>query len=162
MQGETFLVSAGTEAILEQGRTLLDRHYDGRPFGWRQGGVSLRALATQLNVSPGAMYRCVSTASVWIQCGAPRLSHLRVSHLRELLPVSLDHRQRLLPLADREGWTVAELRRQCDACASPRRPGRSGRPRRPDRFAASLSRIAFGVSRALLESPIGSAGAIGL
>lgn len=126
----SFHVSSSTHRVLERGRELLIEFYGGEPFGWRERGPSLSSLADEHSVSLSAMYRCLSTASVWLQCGEPRLGHVTVSHLRELVVAAESERRRLLELADREKWNVARLRRACDAVRSSEPTRRRGRPRR--------------------------------
>ena len=126
----SFLVSSSTESVLLHGRRLLREHFEGIPFGWRKGGPSLRALSQSHDVSLSSMYRCVATASVWLECGAPPMEHLTVSHLRELLAVEGDVRRSLFKRAEDEGWTVAKLRRACDEHRSPKSKNGRGRPRR--------------------------------
>lgn len=87
------------------------------------------------------MYRCVATASVWIQCGAPTLEHVTVSHLRELLAVDGDRRKELFDRAEAEGWTVARLRRECDEVRGPKQKAPRGRPRRQPELAFAMQTV---------------------
>lgn len=125
----SFHVSAGTTVVLQSGRALIEQYYGNEPFGWRESGPSLSALSERHGVCLSVMYRCLSTASVWMQCGAPELQHLTLSHLRELVSVDPDLRSDLLGRAEREGWSVSRLRRECDEDRNPEAPLR-GRPRR--------------------------------
>lgn len=125
----SFHVSSSTGAVLESGRSLLVEHYQSEPFGWRKSGPSLSSLAEQHHVTLSSMYRCLSTASVWMQCGEPELLHLTVSHLRELVAAEPAARRALLDKAEAERWSVARLRSACDAARKGRKRKR-GRPRR--------------------------------
>lgn len=142
----SFLVSSSTESVLQHGRRLLREHFDGMPFGWRKGGPSLRALSQSHDVSLSSMYRCVATASVWLECGAPSLEHMTVSHLRELLAVEGSVRRQLFRQAEDEKWTVARLRRACDEHRSPRAKKGRGRPRRGPELDFALQAVRSWVS----------------
>lgn len=126
----SFHVSSSTRSVLERGRELLNEYFEGEPFGWRDAGPSLSSLAEAHEVTLSAMYRCLSTSSVWIQCGEPELEHLTVSHLRELVVAARPARGELLKQAERERWNVARLRRACDKVRSQEPASRRGRPRR--------------------------------
>lgn len=145
MEG-SFLVSSSTESVLEHGRRLLSVHFKGEPFGWRVGGPSLRSLSQDHDVSLSSMYRCVATASVWIECGAPNLAHLTVSHLRELLAVEGADRRELFEQAEKGQWTVARLRRACDELKEPAESNGRGRPRRQPELDFALQTVRSWVS----------------
>ncbi|MEZ4320711.1 MAG: hypothetical protein R3F61_24735 [Myxococcota bacterium] len=116
--------------ILQWGCAVLDEVYDGSPDAWRSSeSVSLRALANEADVSVSTLYRYVAVAALWRQCGEPRLKHLGISHLRELLPLHPGTQRDLLERGEEEKWTVSEIRRV--ASLHQRRPDVAGRGRPP-------------------------------
>lgn len=116
--------------VLDLGGAILDQIYEGAPEGWRNpDSVSLRALAREAGVSVSTIYRYVAVADLWRRCGRPTLSHVGVSHLRQLLPLNRDTQAALLNWAEDERWTVSETRMV--AHMHQRRPDSAGRGRPP-------------------------------
>lgn len=118
------------QEILEWGCAALDEVYGGDPEAWRsKGSIPLRRLGAAAQLSSSTLYRYVAVAALWRACGEPELEHLGISHLRELLPLYPKTQRSLLRRAERERWTVAQVRRQ--AGYQQRRPDVLGRGRPP-------------------------------
>lgn len=126
----SFHVSSNTGRVLARGCDLLNEHYAGRPFGWRDGGPPLSVLVEQNGVSMSSLYRCLSTTSVWIECGRPDLEHLTVSHLREIAGAPASKRGGLVQAAEQQRWTLEQLRRAVGEVRKADPGNRRGRPRR--------------------------------
>lgn len=124
---ESLLTSRRLGDLVEVGERILDEYYRGVPYGWRNGGVSLRELSRNLDVGLSMVYRCAAIASMLRECGNPVLEHLGVSHLREILSVEPEHQRTLIQEAEAGQWTVVAVR-EAVAAYDRRASVRPGRP----------------------------------
>jgi hypothetical protein len=138
--------SATLDLAYRVGAVILDRLYGGNPEVWARDGTrrpSYRQLSARgdLLLSPSALCRAVS---VYALCrrfdGRARWRNLSASHFQEAVPLQPLQQEALLDMANRERWTVTELRAEVARL-------RSVRPRQPaarlvrliNRFTAALA-----------------------
>lgn len=135
--------SLGLAEVLQWGGAVLDEVYGGEPNAWRAGGgaVSLRRLSQRAGVSVSTLYRYVAVAAMWRECGEPALSHLGISHLRELLPLRSSTQAQLMVRAERERWTVTEIRRVASLHQRREDAVGRGRPSKTASYRAVLGHI---------------------
>jgi hypothetical protein len=104
--------AATLEFALNVGRVIIHNFYGGYTSGWRLKGpkpASFRRLAEHpdLPFSAGTLYRCVAVFELCERMNAPtRWPRLTASHLRLVLGLSPATQEKLLALANSNGWTV--------------------------------------------------------
>ena len=127
------------------GHLLIDTIYAGDMQAWRRRGdkdASFRSLARrtasgEFAVSAVALYRSAALVELESRLGVSTWKHLTLSHIRAVFGLP-HHRQRdLLAVADREGWTVAQVVATARG-VRPSAPG--GRPRQPA-FVRAIRRL---------------------
>jgi len=110
--------SATFDLAFKIGHLIIHSLYDGSICEWRKHGTnrpSYRALAARndLLLSPSALCRSVGVYVLTERLGGrQRWQHLCVSHMKEVLPLPECEQEQMLEMAERGGWTVAELRHQ--------------------------------------------------
>jgi hypothetical protein len=108
--------SATFDLAFTIGQLIIHELYGGSICEWRRHGTarpSYRALAARkdLLLSPSALCRSVGVYVLAERLGGrQRWKHLCVSHLKEVLPLPECEQDRILEVAEREAWTVSELR----------------------------------------------------
>jgi hypothetical protein len=128
--------SATFDLALSVGQLVVASFYDGDVEQLRERGrnkhVSLRKLARHpaLPVSAGVLYRSIAIYELCEKLGVRSWQHICVSHLRLVLSLPFEDQERLLRLAEANGWSVQMLDEE--VAVARRRLGsrsRGGRPR---------------------------------
>lgn len=126
---------SGLRFACEVGRLVLDRFFDGRLEQLRHRGpkdASLRKLARHpdLSLSASALYQAVGIFELLERHGGVHTcKHLGPSHLRPLIGLDEQTQARLLLRAERQRWTVEQVKRAAARAGRPRHKG--GRPPLP-------------------------------
>jgi hypothetical protein len=107
----------GIERTLAIGGLVLDRFFGGDPKVWRDRrrnkNNSIRRLAQRKDCpfSKSALHEAVAVyvASLALPC-VRTFGHITASHVASVLKLEQDERESMLERAERERWTVRELR----------------------------------------------------
>jgi hypothetical protein len=107
--------AATLEFALAVGKLIVDGFFGGDISRCRsrdpRKDVSLRKLARHpdLPLSRSALYRSIAIYELCERLSIRRWRHVSTSHIRLVLPLPTDAQERLLRLAEVNGWTVRQL-----------------------------------------------------
>jgi hypothetical protein len=138
--------TATLDFAMSVGRLIIDSIYGGDLARWRSRGVkvaSFRALANHpdLPMSAASLYRSVAIFELCERLGIRDWKHVSTSHMRLVLPLSIDDQGRLLRAAEEYRWPVRRLEEEIASVERPpARAGRGGRPKRT-RLKSTLRRL---------------------
>jgi ActR/RegA family two-component response regulator len=139
---------------LSVGKLIIDSFYGGDLCAWRHRGakdVSFRKLAKHpdLSMSASVLNRSVAIYELTCRLGINPHGHLSSTHLRVALPLKKDEQERVLRLAEAEGWSVTRLSEEIEDVLRSTPPPIGGGRRRQ----APLRRTLRALDKCLCESP---------
>jgi len=134
--------------VIRTGQIVVDLVFDGDLGACQAEGprsTSLRLLSERLadegiDLSPPGLHRAAGVYALDQHLSISALKQITATHCYAVLPLPADEQERLLKLADEEGWTTRQLEAAARAIEAPR-PERRGRPPLP-RFEKSVNQLA--------------------
>lgn len=134
--------------VIRTGQIVVDIVFDGDLDSCRFDGprsTSLRLLSERLadegiDLSPPGLHRAVGVYELDLRLRVSALKQITATHCYAVLPLPAAEQERLLKLADAEGWTTRQLEAAVRDAETPRGE-RRGRPPLP-RFEKSVNQLA--------------------